>query len=33
VVTGLRSGEEVEAALARFAAQVPSQAWAELDAG
>jgi D-threo-aldose 1-dehydrogenase len=33
VVTGLRSGEEVDATLARFAAQVPGQAWAELDAG
>lgn len=33
VVIGLRSGEEVDAALARFAVPVPSQAWAELDAG
>jgi D-threo-aldose 1-dehydrogenase len=33
VVTGMRSGEEVDAALARFATAVPTAAWAELDAG
>jgi D-threo-aldose 1-dehydrogenase len=33
VVTGMRSDEEVDAALARFAATVPGPAWAELDAG
>ena len=33
VVTGMRSGEEVDAALARFATPVPTAAWAELDAG
>jgi D-threo-aldose 1-dehydrogenase len=33
VVTGMRSGEEVDAALARSATAVPAAAWAELDAG
>jgi len=33
VVTGMRSGQEVDAALARFATAVPTAAWAELDAG
>jgi D-threo-aldose 1-dehydrogenase len=32
VVGGMRSGEEVAAALARFATVVPDDAWTELDA-
>jgi D-threo-aldose 1-dehydrogenase len=32
VVSGMRTGEQVATALARFATAVPDEAWTELDA-